>query len=177
MFIFQVLSSLNEPLVGWVDNWNGPTGVVSAVGKGLFRTIMCDKNVVADLIPVDIVINLMVTAAWKTGMSKQSGLTIYNCCTGEQRPITWGNFVNLAIESMRKHPLGEFHYKLFNKNTNIFYQYLIFFNFNRGSPLVSNWSFTTKSLHEYHPCNFGSLHSSLHFRYYCKDGRTKTYVS
>uniref|UniRef100_A0A336MZZ9 Fatty acyl-CoA reductase n=1 Tax=Culicoides sonorensis TaxID=179676 RepID=A0A336MZZ9_CULSO len=100
-----VLSSLKEPLVGWVDNWNGPTGIVSAVGKGLFRTIMCKENVIADLVPVDIVINLMITAAWKTAMSKQCGLNIYNCCTGEQKPITWGRFVNLSIENMRKHPL------------------------------------------------------------------------
>lgn len=105
--IFLVLSSLKEPLVGWVDNWNGPTGIVSAVGKGLFRTIMCNENVIADLVPVDIVINLMITAAWKTAMSKQCGLNIYNCCTGEQKPITWGRFVNLSIENMRKHPLGE----------------------------------------------------------------------
>lgn len=103
-----MLSSLKEPLVGWVDNWNGPTGIVSAVGKGLFRTIMCNENVIADLVPVDIVINLMITAAWKTAMSKQCGLNIYNCCTGEQKPITWGRFVNLSIENMRKHPLGMF---------------------------------------------------------------------
>lgn len=56
-----MLSSLAEPLVGWVDNWNGPTGIISAVGKGLFRTIMCDKNVVADLVPVDIVIPFDLT--------------------------------------------------------------------------------------------------------------------
>lgn len=94
-------------MVGWVDNWNGPTGIVSAVGKGLFRTIMCNENSVADLVPVDIVINLLITAAWNTSISNSNSLTIYNCCTGEQNPITWGKFVNLAIENMRKHPLGK----------------------------------------------------------------------
>lgn len=111
-----VLSSLNEPFVGWVDNWNGPTGIVSAVGKGLFRTIMCNKDIVADLIPVDIVINLMVVAAWRTGTSKSSGLTIYNCSTGEQKPVTWGSFVELSIENMRKHPLGNYYIQPFNNS-------------------------------------------------------------
>jgi alcohol-forming fatty acyl-CoA reductase len=50
-----VLSSVNEPLSGWVDNWNGPTGIVSAVGKGIFHTIMCNEESIADFIPVDLV--------------------------------------------------------------------------------------------------------------------------
>lgn len=129
-----VLSSVNEPLSGWVDNWNGPTGIVSAVGKGIFHTIMCNEESVADFIPVDLVsavatnwfeartcffnfilnfqlhfkvINLMVAAAWKTAITKPAGMTIYNCCTGEVKPITWGRLVSLAIENMRIHPLGE----------------------------------------------------------------------
>lgn len=51
----------------------------------------------------------MVTAAWKTAVSK-SNLTVYNCCTGEKAPITWGRLVSLAIEKMRVHPLGEYHF-------------------------------------------------------------------
>jgi fatty acyl-CoA reductase len=32
-----VLSSFREPIAGWVDNWNGPTGIIAAAGKGFFR--------------------------------------------------------------------------------------------------------------------------------------------
>lgn len=103
-----MLSSWKEPVVGWVDNWNGPTGIVSAVGKGLFRTIICKENSVADLVPVDIVINLLITAAWDISMAQERNIKVYNCCTGEENPITWGKFVHLAIENMRKHPLGIF---------------------------------------------------------------------
>lgn len=53
------------------------------------------------------VINLMVAAAWKTGVTKPTSMTIYNCCTGNAKPITWGRLVSLAIEKMRLHPLGE----------------------------------------------------------------------
>ena len=49
----------------------------------------------------------MVAAAWKTAITKPAGMTIYNCCTGEVKPITWGKLVALAIEKMRIHPLGE----------------------------------------------------------------------
>lgn len=32
-----VLSALREPVAGWIENWNGPTGIIAAAGKGFFR--------------------------------------------------------------------------------------------------------------------------------------------
>jgi len=32
-----VLASYREPVAGWVDNCNGPTGIIAAAGKGFFR--------------------------------------------------------------------------------------------------------------------------------------------
>ncbi|KAH8354957.1 hypothetical protein KR093_002911 [Drosophila rubida] len=100
-----VTASLNEPFAGWVDNFNGPTGLVSALAKGMFRTMMCEKNYVADMVPVDIVINLMIAAAWRTATRKSNNLLIYNCCTGQRNPIIWSEFVKFAMSSVRKHPL------------------------------------------------------------------------
>ncbi|KAH8253886.1 hypothetical protein KR032_007467 [Drosophila birchii] len=100
-----VTASLNEPFAGWVDNFNGPTGLVSALAKGMFRTMMCEKNYVADMVPVDIVINLMIAAAWRTATRKSNNLLIYNCCTGQRNPIIWSEFVKHAMCSVRKHPL------------------------------------------------------------------------
>lgn len=77
-----VLSSINGPLKGWVDNWNGPTGILAAAGKGIFRTMLCDPHKTADFVPVDMVINIMLVSAWKVGNNKQKDITIYNCCTG-----------------------------------------------------------------------------------------------
>ncbi|XP_054279602.1 putative fatty acyl-CoA reductase CG5065 [Macrosteles quadrilineatus] len=102
-----VISSLQEPVAGWVDNWNGPTGIIAAAGKGFFRTMLCHEDKVADLVPVDIVINLMICAAWRTATAKPNGITVYNCCTGLQKPITWKEFVNHSFVAMRKYPLGD----------------------------------------------------------------------
>ncbi|XP_014293865.1 putative fatty acyl-CoA reductase CG5065 [Halyomorpha halys] len=102
-----VISSVREPMAGWVDNWNGPTGIIAAAGKGFFRTMLCHENKAADLVPVDIVINLMICAAWKTATTRPSGIMVYNCCTGQKAPITWKKFVQQCFESMRKHPLGD----------------------------------------------------------------------
>ncbi|XP_053690508.1 putative fatty acyl-CoA reductase CG5065 [Sabethes cyaneus] len=115
-----VLSSFKEPISGWVDNFNGPTGIVSAVSKGLFRTILCEESYVADLIPVDLVINLMIVAAWHTASRRNvSNITVYNCTSGNDNPITWGKFVHMCIKNMREHPVeGVLWYPTGNLRTN-----------------------------------------------------------
>lgn len=102
-----VLSSHQEPVAGWVDNWNGPTGIIAAAGKGFFRSMLCHEDKVADLVPVDVVINLMICAAWRTATTRPDGIAVYNCCTGIRRPITWKEFVSHSFTAMRKHPLGD----------------------------------------------------------------------
>ncbi|KAG5899575.1 hypothetical protein JTB14_022905 [Gonioctena quinquepunctata] len=102
-----VLSSINGPLPGWVDNWNGPTGIIAATGKGLFRTMVIDPNKNADLVPVDMVINLMIVSAWRVGTSEHKDLTIYNCCTGLRNPIKWKDFIHTCFKYLRKHPFSE----------------------------------------------------------------------
>lgn len=102
-----VLSSLREPVKGWVDNWNGPNGIIAAVGKGIFRTMLGTGTKVADLVPVDTVINLMIVCAWRTHLRRGEGVVVYNCCTGQQNPITWQRFVKTSFKYMRKHPFNE----------------------------------------------------------------------
>lgn len=103
-----VISSVKDPMAGWVDNWNGPTGIIAAAGKGFFRTMLCHENKTADLVPVDIVINLMICAAWRTATSRPTNsIVVYNCCTGQKAPITWKEFVRQSFIAMRKHPLSD----------------------------------------------------------------------
>uniref|UniRef100_V5GSY3 Fatty acyl-CoA reductase n=1 Tax=Anoplophora glabripennis TaxID=217634 RepID=V5GSY3_ANOGL len=102
-----VLSSINGPLPGWLDNWNGPTGIIAAAGKGVFRSMLGHPDKVADLVPVDMVINLMIAAAWRVGTTRSRELQVYNCCSGQRKPITWKRFVDLSFVYFRKYPLSE----------------------------------------------------------------------
>lgn len=102
-----MVACLEEPTPGWLDNWNGPTGIISAVGNGIFRTIICESDFVVDVVPVDIVINLAIVAAWRTATEKSCTIKVYNCVTSNQTPVTWGNFVGTAIQNMIKHPLED----------------------------------------------------------------------
>lgn len=59
-----VTSSVREPVVGWIDNLYGPTGVVAGVGTGVLRTMHCDRDITANIVPVDMTVNALITAAW-----------------------------------------------------------------------------------------------------------------
>lgn len=42
----------------------GPTGVAAGAGTGLLRTLHCDGSVQANVVPCDMVVNAMISAAW-----------------------------------------------------------------------------------------------------------------
>lgn len=66
-----VVAAWKEPIPGWVDNLNGPTGLILAVGKGLLRSMHVQRHCKADIIPVDIVVNTMIASSYY--VAKTSG--------------------------------------------------------------------------------------------------------
>lgn len=92
-----VVSSLDEPMPGWIDNFNGPTGLLIACGLGLLRTSYADPNVVSDFTPVDTSIKAMIVAAWQRGIkAKTDEVPVYNCSTSIQRKFTTGFIVEMG---------------------------------------------------------------------------------
>lgn len=49
-----------------------------------------ENSAVADIVPVDIPINMMITVAWYTGVTKPKSTLIYHATTGAVNPFTWG---------------------------------------------------------------------------------------
>ena len=84
-----VTASWREPLPGWVDNLNGPTGLLVAAGKGILRHMMYKAEASADLIPVDTVINLMIAIAWYTAVQRPNGILVYICTSGSLNRMNW----------------------------------------------------------------------------------------
>ncbi len=60
-------AALRDPVPGWVDNVCGITGIMMEIGRGTIRSIICEEDYIVDLIPVDLVVNTLITAAWRTG--------------------------------------------------------------------------------------------------------------
>ncbi|KAF7381034.1 hypothetical protein HZH68_015909 [Vespula germanica] len=87
-----VLPALSEPLPGWVDNLNGPTGIVIGAGKGVIRSMHCNPNYHAEVIPVDWAINALIAIAYKIGTdrNKPKNCPVYNITQSSIERMTWG---------------------------------------------------------------------------------------
>lgn len=100
-----VTAALKEPFPGWIDNLNGPTGLIAGGGKGFIRVFKVQgPDYVTDLIPVDMSINLMIAVAWQTSVHKPLNPLVYNSTTSSNNPITFGQFELLTTAAWRKYP-------------------------------------------------------------------------
>lgn len=68
MFLFSVISTVNDPVEGWIDNIYGPSGIVAGTAAGLLRVCRVDQDARADFVPADLCINGMMAAAYKTSL-------------------------------------------------------------------------------------------------------------
>lgn len=69
---FLVTAAWREPIAGWVDNLNGPTGLMVGAGKGVIRTMHCNPDLIAEIVPVDVAINALIIVGKELGMSHKS---------------------------------------------------------------------------------------------------------
>lgn len=99
-----VTPALMEPLPGWVESLNGPTGNIAGVGKGFIRISKIDKHLVTDIIPVDYPINLMIAVGWYTASRKPRDIVVYTCGTGHQNPITWKGLNKWGMKAWMNYP-------------------------------------------------------------------------
>lgn len=122
-----VVASWKEPFTGWIDNVNGPTSIILVYGKGLIRSMFAESSYVGDLIPVDTVINLIITLGWfahiyknhKSGVNEraESCLTESSLSSSTSSLATTGIVINeLGFEHEQK--TFSIHEKNNNNNNN-----------------------------------------------------------
>ena len=58
------------------------------------RSIKGEGHAVLDIVPVDIVVNLLISSAWHTVSNKKNEIQIYHCSTGGLHPFRWGEMGN-----------------------------------------------------------------------------------
>ncbi|XP_070391759.1 fatty acyl-CoA reductase 1-like isoform X2 [Dermacentor albipictus] len=100
-----ITASLREPLPGWVDNFNGCTGIVVTSGLGLLPVLLTDKKNLADIVPVDIVANTLICVAWHTAKTRPTHVKVYHCTSGTLQQHTWAELVDTMQRAILRHPL------------------------------------------------------------------------
>ncbi|XP_060876847.1 fatty acyl-CoA reductase wat-like isoform X1 [Metopolophium dirhodum] len=89
----------SEPEPGWLENMNGPTGLISGVMVGFLRTAPNIGTNITDIIPADYTVNALISVMWDTvNRHKQSNIVnkvpkIYNYVSCVESPLTWGRYI------------------------------------------------------------------------------------
>jgi len=95
-----VIPIWKEPLPGWTDNINGPTGLLIGAGKGVIRTMYCNGTGYADYLPVDIAVNALICATLNYFLDSKH--QIYNLTSSAEYKITWEEIIELGREVIEK---------------------------------------------------------------------------
>ncbi|KAG5307268.1 FACR1 reductase, partial [Acromyrmex insinuator] len=127
-----IIPTADEPMSGWINNIHGAIGIVVGSAIGLLRTLHCDPNKTADLVPADYVISHLIVAGWDTAKRRNTLLSIesahpdvpetervpiYNYVSMCQNPITWKKFMKLNEQYGMQIP-----------STHVIWYYMFFLN-------------------------------------------------
>lgn len=63
MRVFLVTSTYQDPVAGWTDNIYGPLGMLLGALLGIIHMYKFDPSSKLDMIPVDLVVNSIITVA------------------------------------------------------------------------------------------------------------------
>nr|AWJ25018.1 fatty acyl-CoA reductase [Nilaparvata lugens] len=102
-----VINSMHEPLVGWLENLNGPMGIIAGVTKGILRVFLANEDCSLDYVAVDYAINSLIVSAWHKAVAEQrekKQLTIYNCVYGNVKSATFGDIINAGPSVSNAYP-------------------------------------------------------------------------
>jgi fatty acyl-CoA reductase len=99
-----VIGAWKEGVPGWIDGSNGPVGLVILGAIGVARTMDLNPSCTADLIPVDVVVNSLISVAWYTANNPATELKVYNISTGTLNPITWHDYLNHSRDEALRAP-------------------------------------------------------------------------
>ncbi|GBO17528.1 putative fatty acyl-CoA reductase 4 [Araneus ventricosus] len=65
-----VVSTWKHPMPGYVEGHSGIAALTLGVGKGFVKVLYGDPNFQLNMVPVDIVANAHVLAAWSVGTKR-----------------------------------------------------------------------------------------------------------
>ncbi|XP_026322593.1 fatty acyl-CoA reductase 1 [Hyposmocoma kahamanoa] len=102
-----VIPIWQEPIPGWTDNINGPTGLLIGAGKGVIRSMYCKSNSYADYLPVDVFINGILISAWMYIVDGDHKNTVVNFTSSAEIKVTWSEMIDAGRDIiMNRLPLN-----------------------------------------------------------------------
>lgn len=97
-----VESALAEPEPGWIEGLKVADPLIDAVSKGRLPDFPGHKDMIVDIIPVDIVANTTLAAMART--TREGGVGVYHVSTGDRNPVLFHQAFEHSYEYFQKNP-------------------------------------------------------------------------
>lgn len=102
-----ITSAWKEPIRGWIDNYYGPTGICAAAMMGVLKSLHCDGDIIANIVPVDMCTNALIAIGWDVAENHRRGASpIYNYVSTCDNPLSWIEYAKINILYGEKYPLS-----------------------------------------------------------------------
>ncbi|KAJ8922245.1 hypothetical protein NQ315_004182 [Exocentrus adspersus] len=123
-----VIPTFNDPKAGWVDNFNGPMGLLSAGGKGILKISYGSYDTTLDFVPVDVVVKTILIATRETTVSNDlNHVEVYNIAAGKENTISNRQLIELGGDLTWDVPFTQLLWYPSFSMTNNSYRYYITF--------------------------------------------------
>ncbi|XP_018572955.2 putative fatty acyl-CoA reductase CG5065 [Anoplophora glabripennis] len=123
-----VIPALDDPIAGWVDNFNGPLGILCAAGKGIMKITYAGEEVMSDCIPVDIFVKFLILITYERALSKDlHEVSIYNTTAGEDFCIRLNYISEISSKIIWDGPYTNLFWYPSYSMTNNWYKYYVTF--------------------------------------------------
>ncbi|KAG5874820.1 hypothetical protein JTB14_030208 [Gonioctena quinquepunctata] len=101
----MIVGAWKEPVAGWTISKNGPQGFLMGAAKGVVRRLPVGKELVYDYIPVDLVINNLLTAGFYAGQTKPTEVVVYHATSSTRNPFRWASVEEKINFYLHQYPL------------------------------------------------------------------------
>jgi len=102
-----VTCSEKDPYPGWVDTLIGPGGLVLATALGMLHVMPGNPRNIVDLVPVDYVINCIVSCAWYAAthtLPHGAPRPVVHIGSSSKNPTQWGLLLRVMQPYFVRHP-------------------------------------------------------------------------
>ncbi|XP_050526582.1 putative fatty acyl-CoA reductase CG8306 [Daktulosphaira vitifoliae] len=107
----MIVASWKEPVEGWTISKNGPQGFIMGASKGVVRRLPVNPTLIYDYIPVDIVVNSMISSVWYSAQLPSSDASVteqtpvFHLTTSTCNPFRWENLASKLCIALHEFPI------------------------------------------------------------------------
>ncbi|XP_022643607.1 putative fatty acyl-CoA reductase CG5065 isoform X2 [Varroa jacobsoni] len=90
-----VIATNKEPFPAWIDNMNGPTGFLLALGTGVLSVVRTKLSLKPDIVPADFVVNCIIAAVYRRATNwfhLDTPVPVVHACMGHERNLPMFDF-------------------------------------------------------------------------------------